>query len=121
MKSLGMMEIKQAIYDSRFRDLFPEYKVEMEKVASGVQCGSCGNTLIEKIIKYPERLIKYFPDRKIISLQEEINNSHNHFKVINCSIHELEEKLKALGTGKKQITIARYEDQITMIVNEILL
>lgn len=42
--------------------------------------------------------------------------SHN-FHVINCSIGEVEERLKKLPLGLKQIAMARYEDQVTIIVN----
>ncbi len=41
----------------------------------------------------------------------------NDFHVINCSIGEVEERIKRLPHGHKQIAIARYEDQVTVIVN----
>jgi hypothetical protein len=43
----------------------------------------------------------------------------NNFSIINCSIGELEDRMKTLAAGRKQIAIARYEDQVTVIVNEL--
>jgi hypothetical protein len=42
-----------------------------------------------------------------------------NFSVINCSIHDLEDKLNALPAGSYQITVARYEDQVTAIINRL--
>jgi hypothetical protein len=52
--------------------------------------------------------------------EEEIRKlAENNWSVINCDIGELEKKLRKLGPGRKQIAVARYEDQVTVVVNEL--
>ena len=43
--------------------------------------------------------------------------AENNWTVINCHVSEIESRLKALGPGRMQIAIARFEDQATVIVN----
>ena len=43
----------------------------------------------------------------------------NQWSVINCSIDDLEKQLRKLGPGRKQLDIARYEDQVTVVINEL--
>jgi hypothetical protein len=45
--------------------------------------------------------------------------AQNTWTVINCNIDELEKRLKALPPGRKQLELARYEDQVTVVVNEL--
>lgn len=55
--------------------------------------------------------------------EEEINKkpplAANDWQVINCSITELHERLKSLGPGRKQLDVARYEDQVTVVINHL--
>ena len=64
----------------------------------------------------------YYPSKTAMS-DEELNKKAtlalNDWQVINCSIHELHERLKSLGPGRKQLDIARYEDQVTVVVNHL--
>jgi hypothetical protein len=53
------------------------------------------------------------------SAPQQMPEIRNNFSVINCSIGELEEKLQSLKGGRKQISMARFEDQVTVIVNDL--
>ena len=62
----------------------------------------------------------YFPGRAIENPDEEINKmAQNNWTVINCKIQDLQKRLKQLPSGRKQIAITRYEDEVTVIVNEL--
>lgn len=118
-RKLSILDVKQAIYDERFQRLFPELKEDIDKIIKDPTC-SCNRSMYLKFFAYPDRLEKFFPNRIINSIEEEeVKSSQNHWLVINCKVTELEEKLRKLPPGNKQIAVARYEDQITVIVNNI--
>lgn len=67
-----------------------------------------------------EQLKKYFSEKILVTPEEEeAKLAKNNWSVINCSIGDLETNLKKLNKGRKQIAISRYEDQVTVIVNEL--
>jgi hypothetical protein len=113
------MDVKQALLDGRFRDDLP---LEIrEDVVKYLQCPSCsGNmSLYKKVLSTcQEQLRTYFPGGEI-ALEPETIVQPNNWSVINCKISELESKLKALPKGRKQLSVARYQDDVTVIVNEI--
>lgn len=118
-RAVGLLDIKQALFDSRFRKLFPEYKDEFAEFDKNPSC-TCNVPLYKKLLEKKEALQSYWPDRDIVSSQEEMDKlSENHWTVINCHIDELEFKLRKLPKGRKQLAIARYDDQVTVVVNEL--
>jgi len=117
MKPLTLLDVKQAIWDKRFRELFPEY--DFTEFLNNPGC-ACNVDLYRKIMEHKDRLQAYFPTKTIITPKEEIEAlSKNKWKVINCKADELEKQLRKLGTGRKQIAIARWENEITLVVNEL--
>jgi DNA-binding transcriptional MerR regulator len=77
--------------------------------------------LYRKILKNcKEQLEKYYPNSEAPNPDEELQKlSENKWTVINCHIDELEKQLRKLGPGRKQLDMARYLDQVTVIVNEL--
>lgn len=119
MKKITLLEIKQALWDHRFREMFPEYENEIKEFINNPGC-ACNVNLYRKILKHKDVLKKYFPTREIETPQEEIEKlSKNSWIVINCHVDELQERLKKLGTGRKQVAVGRYQDQVTVVVNEL--
>ena len=115
------MEIKQALRDRRFRDSLPsEFLEEVQKYLQNPGC-ACNVPLYKRImINAKEQLQAYYPNRSVSNLEEEAQKlAENHWKVINCHIDELEDRLKKLPSGRKQLGIARFEDQVTVVVNEL--
>lgn len=123
MRKIGLQEIKKAILnDSRFRSALPDYlKEEVNKFISNPGCPSCSVNLMREILKNcRKQLQEYFPNKEIVNEEEEIKKlATNNWSVINCSIDDLEDKLKRLPPGRKQVAIARYEEKITLVVNEL--
>lgn len=120
MKPLSLLDIKQALWDERFRKMFPEHQEEIQEFLSNPGC-ACNVDLYRKLMEHKDRLRDYFPTRQIITPKEEIESlSKPKFRVINCSVQDLEKELRKLPPGpKRQIAPARYEDQITVIINEL--
>jgi len=117
---LSRLEIKHAILtDGRFRKLFPELNEDILKVLNDPSCG-CNVPVYDKFFKYKNRLAKYFSKRDIKSPEEEVQEmNQNNWNVINCKADELEEVLNKLHkVGRPQLAVARYEDKITVIINE---
>lgn len=120
-KRLSRLDIKQAILtDSRFRELFPELKSDIQKVLNNPSC-ACNAPIYDNFFKYKDRLTDYFKGKEIKSFKEQATeDSQNHWNVINCKIDELEAVLNKLHKfGRIQIAAARYQDEVTVIVNDL--
>lgn len=116
-RKLGILDVKQAIFDERFQKLFPELQEDIQKVIKDPGC-ACNKSIYLKFFEHKDRLQNFFPNRIVDSLEEEKTKlEENHWKVINCNIDELETKLKKLPNGRKQIAVARFEDKVTAIIN----
>lgn len=114
-RKLGILDVKQALFDEKFQNLFPELKEDIQKVLKDPTC-ACNRAVYLKFFHYKDRLEKFFPNRYVEPVEEGL--AENTWSVINCHIGELEKKLKALPNGRKHLAIARFEDQVTVIVNE---
>ena len=120
-RPVTLMDVKQALRDSRFRESLPkEFEEYLVKYQQNPGC-ACNVPFYKKIMtEAKDALQQYYPNKSIISLEEDAQKlAENNFSVINCNINELEEKLKRLPIGRKQIAVCRYEDQVTAIINEL--
>lgn len=120
-KKIAISDVKRALKDERFRAALP---IDMEReVASFLDnpgC-ACNLPLYRRIIKEcGDQLSKYYPGMEVPNGDEEIvRMAENHWTVINCHIDELESRLNRLGPGRKQLDVARYQDQVTVVVNDL--
>ena len=113
------MTIKQALKDGRFRDTLPlSMRDDLVKYLQNPNCGSCNLPLLKKIFSdCKKQLLDYFPNSELS--EETIVENDNSFNVINCKIQELQDKLRRLGPGRKQIALSRWQDEVTVIINEL--
>lgn len=121
MSKISLIEVKAALKDSRFRLSLPKsLDNEVNEFLNNPGC-PCHIPLYKKILKEcKEQLQKYYPDRELSDHDEEVKKlSENRWTVINCNINDLESKLRKLGPGRKQIDMSRYEDNVTVIINEL--
>ena len=125
MKKIGLLDVKRALNDGRFRDSLPpefhkRYEKEIVKFLSDPGC-SCNVPLYRGLLRdCRTQLEAYFPGREAMNEQEEAKKlAENNWTVINCKADELEERLRRLPNGRKQLAIARYEDLVTVVINEI--
>lgn len=121
MNKISLLDIKNALKDSRFRLLLPaEMNKDVEEFLNNPGC-ACHTPFFRKILKEcKEQLQRYYPNTEVPEHDEEIRKiAENNWSVINCNIGELEKRLKKLGPGRKQIAVARFEDQVTVVVNEL--
>lgn len=121
-KKIDLLDVKQALSDPRFRDsLGFEFQDDIVKYLTNPGC-RCNYPIYRRILKEAKtELLAYFPSKDdVVDEQEEISKlAQNYFTVINCTTIELEDKLRGLPPGRKQIVVSRYEDQVTVIVNEL--
>jgi len=118
---ISLLDVKKALRDSEFRKTLPEFLLDdVQKFLNNPGC-VCNVPIYRKIMKFGgEQLKKYFSDKILVTPEEEeAKLAKNNWSVINCSIGELEANLKKLNKGRKQIAISRYEDQVTVIINEL--
>lgn len=117
-------DVKQALLDEHFRkNLPPELNPEIEKFLKNPGC-LCNHPLYRKVMTTgAKQLSSYYKDKELPTeeeiIREEEKLAKNNFSVINCHIDELASKLKRLPSGRKQIDVARYQDQVTVVVNEL--
>jgi len=122
---ISVLDVKNALKDENFRNTLPEsLKEPVQKFLSNPNC-SCNLKIYQLILaEAKDQIISYYPDKAYVNpddqVKEQVNRlSQNNFKVINCSIGELEETMKKLPAGRKQVTLARWEDQVTVLINEL--
>ncbi len=121
MTKISLAEVKAAMRDGKFRQSIPsEYKAEVQKYEQNPGC-TCNIPIYRTILQHCRKQLQdYYPNREITDPDAELAKmAENHFVVINCHVDELESKLKELAPGRKQIGAARWNDQITVIVNEL--
>jgi hypothetical protein len=106
--------------DSTFRKKLPvELKEDIQKYEQNPNC-PCNLPIYRNVLKYASKnLSEYYPSFEIPKVDEFIKATENYWSVINCSVDELEKKLKELGPGRKQLAITRWEDQVTVVINEL--
>lgn len=115
------MDVKQALRDKRFRESLPnDFMEDMQKYLQNPGC-ACNVPIYKKImIQAKSQLQAYYPNRSVANLDEEAKKlADNNFSVINCHVDELEARLRKLPPGRKQLAVARFEDTITVVVNEL--
>ena len=118
---IKLTDVKQALLDPRFTEKLPEdFQPDLRKFNANPGC-ACNHPIYRMVLqKYPDLIKEYYPHKEDVSPDEEDRKLlENHWRVINCSAFELEGKLRTLPPGRKQIAIARHEDQVTVIVNEL--
>lgn len=121
MNKVTLNDVKKALRDSRFRIMLPkEMEKDVEEFLINPGC-ACHIPLYRKVIKdCREQLKKYYPNLEVPEHDEDLKKlAENNWLVINCHVSELENKLRKLGPGRKQLDVARWEDQVTVVVNEL--
>lgn len=67
-----------------------------------------------------DQLAKYFPSKEPVNIdEEEAQLAKNEWIVFSCHIDELQSRLRKLPPGRKMIEVARWQDQVTVVINEL--
>lgn len=115
------MQVKQALRDGRFRASLPEdFSQDIQKYLNNPGC-ACNVPFYRRVLKEAkDQLRSYFPNHEIIDEEKDIARlAENNWSVINCHVEDLEKELRKLPPGRKQIAVARYEQNVTVVVNEL--
>ncbi len=118
---ISIQEVKEALKDPKFKASLPaELQEDIKKYESNPSC-PCNFSIYRNILKKAAKeLMAYYPEQEIVDPDVDLPALRdNNFTVINCHVDHLERKLKELGPGSKQIAVARYDNQVTVIVNEL--
>lgn len=121
MDRVTIRDIKDALKDLRFRLTLPkDMSGDVDEFLKNPGC-ACHAGLYRRIFKEcREQLGRYFPGKAIPDQEEEIRRlAENRWTVINCHVDELKDRLARLGPGRKQLDVARWQDQVTVVVNEL--
>lgn len=115
---INQEKIKKALLDSKFRSLYPELKKEIDQWIENPGC-KCNIPLYNTILSDISRLKLYFGQESVVTEPIlEIPGQVNHWSIFNGHIDKLNDYLQSLSPGPKQIAIARWQDQVTVIVND---
>lgn len=123
-RRVSVHDIKQALLDERFRASLPEELTDdIQKFLKNPGC-ACNHPIYLKVMKKAgKQIASYFPSKEVVSAEDMEKDlerlAKNEWQVINCHISELSEELRKLGPGRKQLDIARYQDQVTVVVNHL--
>lgn len=123
-QKITINNVKEALLDERFRATLPDDLLDdVQKFLKNPGC-ACNHPIYVRVAqKAGSQLKEYFPTREIPSeteIQKEFDKlSRNQWQVINCSIHDLSKELKNLPPGRKQLEIARFQDQVTVVINHL--
>lgn len=117
-KPISLLDVKAALADARFRESLPaELTEDVTKYLQNPTC-ACNVPIYRRIFKLgKDQLRQYFPGREIAEVEEK--KPPGKWTVINCNVTDLEGRLRTLPPGRKQVAVARYEDQVTVVVNEL--
>jgi hypothetical protein len=119
---ITVLDVKNALADENFRKNLPAtLQDDVNKYMQNPNC-SCNLKIYQKLMSEAKpQLQSFYPNKNLTDAPVEIkkNVNVNKFHVINCSIGELEQRMQALPPGRKQITISRWEDQVTVLINEL--
>jgi len=98
----------------------PELKDDIRKYEQNPNC-PCNLDVYRNILKLGAKQLKeYYPDKEVVNPDTELPPlQENYWTVINCPVTEIEAHLKKAGPGRKQVFVARYEDQATVIINDL--
>jgi hypothetical protein len=119
MNKISIQEVKEALKDHKFKQNLPDIlREDIAKYEKNPGC-PCNLSIYRNILKFASKqLSEYYPSREVVNPDLELPPlQENNWKVINCEASKLEEELKALGYGRIQLAVARWEDQVTVIVN----
>lgn len=123
IKKITIQEIKNAMKDYKFRSNLPsELKEDVQKYEQNPSC-PCNLPIYKRVLQHARKeLQEYYPGKEIQEYDEKAELeklSQNNFSVINCHVDNLETEMRRLPPGRKQIAITRFEDQVTVVVNEL--
>lgn len=118
-KRISLTDVKSALLDQRFRNTLPEELLtDVQKFLNNPGC-ACNHPIYRKVLSVAKaQLAAYYPDKEAV-VEEVQKVARNDWTVINCSISELQSRLQKLAPGRKQVEVARFQDQVTVIVNEL--
>lgn len=122
-KKVSVHDIKQALLDERFRTSLPDDLGEdVQKFLKNPGC-ACNHPIYLKVMKRASKqLSDYFPTKETDAdgMERELDKlAKNEWQVISCHINELTAELRKMGPGRKQLDIARWQDQVTVVVNHL--
>ena len=123
-KKITVHHIKQALLDERFRKGLPEeLNDDVQKFLKNPGC-ACNHPIYLRLMKKAGNyLASYYPSMETPEPEEFEKQQEkimaNNWQVINCHADELVHKLRELGPGRKQLDIARWQDQVTVVVNHL--
>ena len=119
-KKVSLFDVRAALRDGRFRETLPaDLTQDIQKYLHNPSC-SCNMPLYKRVFTECRQQLKdYFPKLEVTPNPPEEELPENRWSVINCNVTELESYLKKLPPGRKQLALTRFEDKVTVVVNEL--
>ena len=111
--------LKKQFYDPAFRALFPDLGEHFSKFFQKPGC-KCNGYLYIQIIKNLDKLTEWFgQDIELDQVLSGMVAGKNEWTVISGTIDEMEDILNALPRGPKTFAVARWENQLTIVIRDL--
>ena len=113
--------MKQALADLKFRQSLPPIlKEDIQKYEQNPGC-ACNLDVYRNVLRHGSQQLKdYFPGLSVVDPDKELAKlAENNWTVFSCHIDDLEKQLKTLPPGRVQLAVARWQDQVTCVVNSL--
>lgn len=121
---IGHYELRNVAKKTAFAALFPEHQGLFQAYWNKPGCSDCWRALLKVIAQEPDRIKAYFGDVDIDLGEMPLPKEHQVVQattvVMNCSLIDLQsriDQLESQNAGAKIFALARWKDQITLIVN----
>ncbi len=123
-KKVNIHDIKQALLDDRFRaSLPPDLTDDVQKFLKNPGCACNHDIYLRVMRKAGKEIASYFPTKDVPEageMEKQLEKmAKNDWQVINCHVSELTSELRKLKPGRKQMDIARWQDQVTVVINHL--
>lgn len=109
--------VRKALLDPRFRNRLPsELSGEVAEYLDNPGCPCHGELLAEVARKHSDLLKAYYPSLGDVEPPPQKLSRAGQWIVINCPASKLESELRRLPVEPIQLDVARWEDQVTVVV-----
>lgn len=120
--------LEKQFFTPQFRDLFPDMAEKFSEYFKNPSC-PCNYGLVQHVVSDGTALERWFKrpvmlDDNLRAMSEKLMMRHGpggqrEFWVLNTTTDKLQSELDSLPPGPKTFAIARWQDQVTVVIQDL--